>query len=142
MGVTISCQKTKDSIDLGCGGFWNLRQQVAALASPEFAAHYKTLGEGFRLSGKDLTAFFAAFDEKTKSLIEAGIIDVKIADFLLQSDCGGTVHYGACKKILKAIGDYDDNICYGYTGRPDCTMFRDFKKILQECADNKCDMRW
>lgn len=27
-------------------------------------------------------------------------------------------------------------------GRPDCAKFRDFKAILQDCADNKCDMIW
>lgn len=30
----------------------------------------------------------------------------------------------------------------GYIGRPDCAKFRDFKAILQDCADNKCDMIW
>lgn len=53
-----------------------------------------------------------------------------------------TTRYGACKEILKVIGDYDDNICYGYAGRSDCAMFRDFKAILQDCVDNKCDMVW
>lgn len=38
--------------------------------------------------------------------------------------------------------DYDDNVLYGYIGRPDCAKFRDFKAILQDCADNKCDMIW
>lgn len=51
-------------------------------------------------------------------------------------------YYGACKELLKIIGDYDDNVLYGYIGRPDCAKFRDFKAILQDCADNKCDMIW
>ena len=44
--------------------------------------------------------------------------------------------------MLKVIGNYDDNICYGYAGREDCAMFRDFKKILEDCAEHKCSMVW
>lgn len=67
---------------------------------------------------------------------------VKVVKFLLAPDSEATTRYGACKEILKVIGDYDDNICYGYAGRSDCAMFRDFKAILQDCVDNKCDMVW
>lgn len=35
-----------------------------------------------------------------------------------------------------------DNVLYGYIGRPDCAKFRDFKAILQDCVDNKCNMEW
>ena len=52
------------------------------------------------------------------------------------------IRYGACKNILKVIGDYDDNILYGYCGRPDCAKFADFKSILQDCVDTKSDMIW
>lgn len=68
--------------------------------------------------------------------------DIKIVDFLLQTDVGGRIRYGACKNILKVIGDYDDNILYGYCGRPDCAKFADFKSILQDCVDTKSDMIW
>lgn len=30
----------------------------------------------------------------------------------------------------------------GVTTRKDCAMFRDFKAVLQDCVDNKCDMVW
>lgn len=69
-------------------------------------------------------------------------VSVKIVDFCLQSDCEGSIRYGACKELLKVIGNYDDNICYGYAGREDCAMFRDFKKILEDCAEHKCNMVW
>lgn len=67
---------------------------------------------------------------------------IKVVDFLLQSDCSGSIRFGACKQILKVIGDYDDDICYGYAGRKDCAMFRDFKAILQDCVDTKSDLVW
>lgn len=44
--------------------------------------------------------------------------------------------------VIKVIGDYDDAIHYGYAGRKDCAMFRDFKAILTDCAVHKCDMVW
>ena len=42
---------------------------------------------------------------------------------------------------LYIVGQYD-NICYGYAGRKDCAMFRDFKRILEDCAEHKCNMTW
>ena len=40
MGVSISCKKTGKSIDMGYGGFFNLRKKVAELAGGPFAEHY------------------------------------------------------------------------------------------------------
>lgn len=136
------CKKTNHDIDMGCGGFSNLRNTVAKLASPEFAEHYEHLTDAYHYSGKERDAFFEDFDKKTMEMLNAGVINIKILDFLMQSDSGGAIHYGACKNILKTIGDYDDNICYGYAGQKDCAMFRDFKQILQDCVDTKSDMVW
>ena len=86
--------------------------------------------------------FYTQWDTEAIRLITENNIPVKVVNFLLESDCDGKIRYGACKEILKVIGDYDDNICYGYAGRNDCAMFRDFKAILQDCVDNKCDMVW
>lgn len=136
MGVSISCKKTGKSIDMGYGGFFNLRKKVAELAGGPFAEHYaslKTFGD---------EEYFEAFDRKTSEILEKKQADIKIVDFCLQSDCDGKIHYGACKNILKVIGDYDDDIAYGYFGRPDCAMFKDFKEILEDCVKNKCDMLW
>ena len=136
MGVSISCKKTGKSIDMGYGGFFNLRKKVAELAGGPFAEHYASL----KTFGNE--EYFEAFDRRTSEILEKKQADIKIVDFCLQSDCDGKIHYGACKNILKAIGDYDDNIAYGYFGRPDCAMFKDFKEILEDCVKNKCDMLW
>lgn len=136
MGVSISCKKTGKSIDMGYGGFFNLRKKVAELAGGPFAEHYASLNP----FGDE--EYFEAFDRKTSEILEKKQADIKIVDFCLQSDCDGKIHYGVCKNILKAIGDYDDDIAYGYFGRPDCAMFKDFKEILEDCVKNKCDMLW
>lgn len=141
MGVTIRCKKTGRSIDLGYGGFANPREKVAELCGDPWASHYAQLGHAPYL-GQEAKAFYKEFDNETVRILDAKKVSIKIVDFCLQSDCEGSIRYGACKQILKVIGDYDDKICYGYVGRPDCAMFRDFKAILQDCVENKCDMVW
>lgn len=129
---------------MGYGGFCNLRNKLAELAGEPFASHYLLLSEPsvIFLDGKERKDFFKDYDAKTLDFIKNKQVNVKIADFLLLPDCGGEVHYGACKAMLKVIGDYNDNICYGYCARPDCAMFSDFKQLLTECVENKCDLVW
>jgi len=144
MGVTISCKKTGHGIDMGGGGFMRLRMKVADLVGGPFVCHYHILEspQVMWLSGKDLEAFFNEYDTKTEEFIANGCVNIQVADFLYQSDCEGCIRYSACKTLLKVIGDYDDNILYGYSGRPDCAKFADFKRLLQECVENKCDLVW
>lgn len=146
MGVTISCRKTGRSIDLGGGGFFNLRNKVSYLVGDPWASHYRKLEDIFRkafsMSDEERRQAYNAFDAETERLLAEKKVSFKVVDFLLQPDCEGLIRYGACKELLKIIGDYDDNVLYGYIGRPDCAKFRDFKAILQDCADNKCDMIW
>lgn len=139
MGVTIACNKTRDSIDMGAGGFLRLRRKISDLCGEPWAAHYRELTDGSAIRDD---AWYEDFDRKTLSLIEQKAVHIKIADFLLQSDVKGRIRYGACKEILKVIGDYDDNILYGYAGLPDCARFRDFKRLLRLCAENKCNLVW
>lgn len=143
MGVTISCKKTGRSIDMGYGGFLNLRNQVGRLVGSPFASHYLDMsGPGVPLIGEARKAYFERYDKITERMVAEKKVPVKVADFLYQCDCEGVIHYGACKELLKVIGDYDDDILYGYWGRPDCAKFADFKAILRDCVENKCDMVW
>lgn len=143
MGVTIKCKKTGREIDLGCGGFMQLRRKVAQLMGESFYSHYEKLCNAPIIMRPEVEEkFWKDWDTEAIRLITENDIPVKVVNFLLESDCDGKIRYGACKEILKVIGDYDDNICYGYAGRSNCAMFRDFKAILQDCVDNKCDMVW
>lgn len=142
MGVMVCSKKGEKSIDLGGGGFLNLRQKVAELCSPEFGEHYKTVSNGLFLYGKDRENFYKDFDAKTLKLVEEKKVHIKVVDFCLQSDVEGQIRYGACKVIYEHIKDYDDDILYGYCGRPDCAKFADFKAIVKECIDLKCDLVW
>lgn len=40
------------------------------------------------------------------------------------------------------IKDYDDDICYGYCGRSDCAMFKDFKQLIKDGADTEMGIEW
>lgn len=144
MGVTIQCERTGNSIDLGYGGSAFLREKIAMLAGKEFGEHYSGLSnsKAMLLDGEARKKFYKDHDAKTEEMIKSGRLSIKIADFCYQPDCSGSIHYGACKTILKAIGDYDDDIAYGYCGRPDCAKFRDFKLLLQECVKCKSDLVW
>lgn len=143
MGVTIKCKKTGRGIDLGYSGFMRLRNKVAELMGEPFYEHYKKLYDAPPLMRLDEEKkFYTEWDTEAIRMVREKDLPVKVVNFLLESDCDGKIRYGACKEILKVIGDYDDNICYGYAGRSDCAMFRDFKVILQDCVDNKCDMVW
>jgi len=144
MGVTISCKKTGRSIDMGGGGFNNLRNRIAKLAGDEFGEHYAELSSSsvILMASEKCKEYYKAYNAKTREMVDAGRVNEKIANFCYQTDCGGNIRYGACKEILKVIGDYDDDILYGYSGHANCAKFKDFKAILQECVDNKCDMIW
>ena len=143
MGVTIKCKKTGRGIDLGYSGFARLRNKVAELMGEPFYSHYMKLDKApVSMRPDEEKKFYTEWDVEAIRLVRENDLPVKVVNFLLESDCEGKIRYGACKAILKVIGDYDDNICYGYAGRSDCAMFRDFKAILQDCVDNKCDMVW
>lgn len=141
MGISIYAKKNpRKIIDLGMGGFLRLRRKVAELAGEPWASHYKKLTD--TVPSLCDNQFYEDFDSKTEQLLIKKAVSVKLVDFCLQSDVEGAIRYGACKQLLKIIGNYDDDILYGYAGRKDCAMFKDFKTILQECADKKCDMVW
>lgn len=142
MGVTIKCKKTGREMDVSYSGFFRLRKKVAELVSQEVGEHYQELDEIFRITSSEKESVLKSYDDETERMIERKALPIKIADFLYQSDCDGKIRYGACKEILKVIGDYDDSIIYGYAGRENPAKFKDFKEILQDCVDNKCFMIW
>ena len=142
MGVTIKCKKTGREMDVGYFGFFKLRVKVAELVGSEVGEHYKKLDDILGIPYPERENVLKSYDDETEWLIESKMLPIKIADFLYQSDGDGKIRYGACKEILKVMGDYDDSIIYGYVGRKNPAKFKDFKEILQDCVDNKCFMVW
>lgn len=140
MGITLESKNF--SIDMGYGGFRNLRIKVAELTGKEIGDHYKYLEKGMFKFGEEKKMFFEKYDQKISDLADEFKIPRGILDFIYSSDCEGNLTYGRCKQIYKVIENYDDNICYGYCGRKDCATFKDFKQIIKDCIDNKCKMEW
>lgn len=141
MGVTIDSENC--SIDLGYGGFKNLRIKVAELTAPDIYEHYKKLENGVFLSGQRQEEFFNDYNTEIQRLSERHNEEKdNILNFLYASDCEGEMDVEHCKSIYDVIKDYDDNICYGYCGRPDCAMFKNFKELVKDCIDTNTPMKW
>lgn len=142
MGITIESKNC--SIDMGYGGFNNLRTKVAKLAADDIGEHYNKLNDSVSIFGEEARKKF--FDEYNKKIAE---LDKKynyemseVLDFLYASDCDAEMSVDVCKKLYEVIKDYDDNVLYGYVGRADCAMFKDFKELVKDCIDNNCSMTW
>ena len=141
MGIRLRCEQGGKSIDMGYGGLALLRQTVAKCCGPQVGKHYGLLRCAPWLTPAR-TEYFKHYDQTTEQLIKAEVLDKDIADFLYEPDTDGYVPYSSCQKLLKVIGNYNDNIIYGYAGRPDPAKFADFKAILQECVEKKCGLMW
>lgn len=143
MGLTIRCGKTGRSMDMGGGGFLRLRRKVAELAGGPFVPVYQEVCAWYPGSnGETAEEFDARIGKAVNEMLAAKQADLKIVDFLLQSDIEGRIRYGACKKILKVIGDYDDDVFYGYVGHGNRARFRQFRRILKDCVETKSDLVW
>lgn len=139
MGITVRCKRTHHSLDLTASGFMRLRCRVATLSGEPFSSHYKELMH-HRRSFNGVDPFYEEFDRKTDTMILKKQVSVKIVDFCLQPDCEGAIRYGACKKLLEVIGDYNNDSNYGYALRP--VRFSEFVSLLRECVEQKCDLVW
>lgn len=142
MGITLESENK--SIDLGYIGFNNLRTKVAELTNEDIYKHYKDFTKATCILGEDeRERFFKEYDAKIKEIDKKYEYKYNpILYFLYSNDCGATVDYEICQEIYKVIKNYDDDIAYGYAGRDDCATFKDFKELVKDCIDNKCDMEW
>lgn len=138
MGVTI--ESKNHSIDLGFGGFYNLRAKVAELSDTDLGRHYRDLTDAPFFSGRE--EFFKEYNKKITEIVNKNNIPDAIPDFIYQSDYDGEISPEQCQQIYEVIKNYDDNILYGYCERKDCAMFKDFKKIIKDCVENNCNMTW
>lgn len=78
MGLTIRCQKTGRSIDMGCGGFWNLRNKVAELAG--IGDHYREIEiieRAYFMQDEAKKKAFEEYDQRTDQMISAGVLNEK-----------------------------------------------------------------
>lgn len=142
MGVTL-CSKNH-FIDLGYAGFFRLRRKIAELISEEAGEHYAEIQYAHAFPSEEAEEeYWDAYDKETERIANSlPKYTWKVFDFLYMPDADGSVTYGTCKNILRVIGSYDDDILYGYAGRPDCARWKDFVRILKDCVETKTEMCW
>ena len=138
MGVTITATKPSYSFDMGCGGFFDLRQNIAHILNEELGEVYKTLifchsREAFEEHDRRASRVITKYDLDRYS----GVLD-----FLYSSDCGGSANYKACKQIYDLIKDVDfgdKSFRYVMYVHND---YEEFKAFLKECYSHRRAMRW
>lgn len=140
MGVTISAKNSSYNFDMGYGGFFNLRCNIAKAFDKEFGEHYETLM--FRHSEDD----FKAFNERANEILSASRFkdeDADILDFLFESDCEGKISHRTCKKIYELIKNIDfAGKIFTYAAYSDGNDYEYFKEFLKECYSHRRKMYW
>lgn len=145
MGITIKCKKTGSGCDLTYVGFERFRGKVAYLLNEEFGKHYEKLFSSEMMcvhDSEEREKMFENFNRETDRLMTKHKLSKRIVRFLYESDCEGKCSPTACKAIYDVIKGYDDKICYGYAGRPNCARFSTLKALFLECAEMKSYLEW
>lgn len=140
MGVTITATNSKYSFNMGGGGFFNLRKNIAYAYDKELGEHYKELIHCW--SKEKLTAWE---NEANRILSDSRFeeSDEDVLDFLFASDEKGCASYKTCKKIYNLIKDVDfGNKIFVYTAHSDGKDYEHFKAFLLECYQKRRKMRW
>ena len=140
MGVSITATNSKYSFDMGCGGFFCLRTNIAKAFDKEFGEHYDTLSCCWKKEQYD------AFDKRTEEILSDSRFkqeDEDIVEFFFASDCGGEISHKTCKKIYDLIKDIDfEGKIFVYAARSDGKDYEHFKEFLKECWSHRRKMRW
>lgn len=140
MGVCITANNSKYSFEMGAGGFFNLRKNIALAFDPEFGAHYSSLLHCHTQSEHE------EFDRKTNAILSDPRFreeDADILDFLFASDCDGKVRYRTCGKIYRLIKDIDfGNKRFQYVTFSNGRDYEEFKDFLHECYSHRWNMYW
>ena len=139
MGITITATNATHSFDMGCGGFFNLRKNIALALDKELGEVYTQLGEC--CSDED----YAVIDKAIGDIIERRHLQDNHDDvlrFLFASDIGGEISHRTCHNIHELIKDVDfgdKGFRYAIYSHNDYEEFKDF---LAECYSNRRKMRW
>ena len=139
MGVTIYANGSKQSFDMGYGGFFNLRKNIALGLDQEFGEHYETLRT---CSSED---DYRKFDEIANCILaDERFQDMDdVLDFLFAPDTDGKIGYKTCMKIYGCLQHVDlEGKCFVYVNLSNGKDYDEFKDFLKECYRYKRKMRW
>ena len=140
MGITLKANKSAYSFDMGCGGFFNLRANIADLFDEQFGEHYRKLFSGY-YSQED----YDQHDHIANEILSHPRFkeeDADILDFLYASDCEGKISYRTCGKLYNLIKDHDfGKKCFRYTAHAH-NDYEELKAFLKECYSHRRNAYW
>lgn len=146
MGITI--YNHKHSMDMGAFGYAALRatisRQVPCQEFVEIYAELMDYNRAFRESEfTTMREYFDDYDNRAVEICQRNNLDEEVINFLYKPDtCTKSVSVKTCRHLWRIIKDYDDDVLYGYVGRPDCAKFKDFKDIVRTCIQDNRVMRF
>lgn len=139
MGVTIYANGSKQSFDMGSGGFFNLRKNIALGLDQEFGEHYATLS---RCSTKE---DYQRFDEVANRILADERFQDKedVLDFLFAPDTDGETGYKTCINIFDCLQHIDlKGKCFVYANLSNGKDYEEFQQFLMDCYSHRRKMRW
>lgn len=144
MGVSLyaNSKYVPQTFDMGYGGFFALRSQIANAFDEEFGKHYSQLPK----ASCTLLGDTEAFNQKTNQILADKKFEGKddILDFFFASDCEGSISYNTCKKIYDIIKDVDFQTGFQYGNFSNGTEedWKDLKEFFLGCHKAKVSARW
>lgn len=139
MGVTITATNSTYEFDMGYGGFFNLRKNIALALDKDFGKNYADL------ITCHMKHDFEVNDKLAEIIINRKELDkdyADVIDFLYASDCSGKISYKTCRKIYNLIKDNRfDRKGFRYAAYMH-NDYSEFKEFLQECVSHRRNMRW
>lgn len=139
MGVSITATNSKYDFDMGYGGFFSLRKNIALALDRDFGQNYAGLARCYTPNQ------FRENDMMAEYIINKKHLDEKhkdVLDFLYLPDTGGEISHSTCKQIYDLIKDTDfedRGFRYGAYSHNDYEEFKDF---LLDCYRHHKKMRW
>ena len=141
MGVTISATNSKYSFDMGGGGFFNLRSNIASALDAELGDIYRNIIHCHT------SEMYKENDRVASEIINSKRLDDEyedVLDFLYMSDIEGKIGYKTCKKIYDLIKDIDFGTAGFQYAMQRCPEgdYEVFKRFLKDCYSHKRNMIW
>lgn len=136
MGVSVYANNSQYSFDMGYGGFFNLRKNIALALDEEFGKNYALLGKCWTLTQ------YEENDATANAILARKPLDTRVVDFLYMPDTGGEISHQTCKVISNLLKKAD------LTGKSfqyatiSCNDYEEFIKFLDECYSHHRKMRW
>ena len=139
MGITVKATNSSYEFDMGCGGFFNLRKNIALAMDKEFGENYAGL------------AACRTDQDYHDNDATAGIIVLKnhlmhkyadVLDFLYMPDEEGMIAHTTCKKIADLLEQADlSGKSFRYAAQVH-NDYAEFIAFLKECYRYHRKMRW